>query len=187
MVDFGSDGIYLNQAYEGTAPGLWRLDLRTGQLTQILGSDRVVDAIQGSAAWVTDIDPAARAATSQEAGGPVPNRLSRLDLKTGILTHWFTFPDALPEVIGYDVNGNPVVAAVGQTGTDVWLTRSPGQATRIASYAGVGLTPPLRDSAIGDSHGVWIGAPDGVYLYGPDGYRRIAATAHWAAIGSSCV
>jgi hypothetical protein len=76
------------------------LDSDSGQLKQVLGSDRIVDGASNGVAWVLDVDPAAEPLVNPASGERTPNRLSRLDLRTGRLTSWFTAAGGRLAVIG---------------------------------------------------------------------------------------
>src|SRR5262249_58327026 len=106
ILDFTAEGLYLNQEWEGVGAGLWKVDLRTTQLRKVL-SDSTVTFVTDETAWVWDVDPSAPASFSAFAGANMPNRISRLDLRSGVLTNWVTTADAVPNVIGFDLNGRP--------------------------------------------------------------------------------
>ena len=185
ILDFGSDGVYLHEAWEGVGPGLWKLDLATGHLDQIRDSEIVV-AVNGGVAWIEDIDPGAPAAYSAFAGGKVPNRLSRLLLNTGAVSAWITTPNNTPTVIGFDAGGNPIVATSNDGGSQIWVTTGPGQAT---ASGPVLLATTYAAAAFGDDHGrgIWLGLRDGLYLFGPAGLKRVATTTGQITLANRCV
>jgi len=176
VLDFTPDGVYLNQEWEGVGSGLWKLDLRTSQLRQVL-SDRTVTFVANETAWVWDVDPSARASYSAFAGANVPNRVSRLDLRSGALTHWVTTADAVPNVIGFDIHGSPFIVAKGQQESVVELVPAPDRVVNVTTYR-VGPSGPVFDprTAIADESGEWLGGPDGLYRYDASGFHRVAAT-----------
>jgi hypothetical protein len=147
-------------------------------------SDAVI-AVSNGVAWVGDVDASAPAMQSQYAGGPQPNRLSRLDLRTGAVTHWITVPNREPGVIGYAVDGSPFVLAWSAQGFDVLLVASPGQARTLASY------PPAAGeggwSAIADGSTEWLSGPDGLYRYDGSALRRVVATGQATLPANRCI
>lgn len=187
VLDFTPDGVYLNQQWEGVGSGLWKLDLRTTQLRQVL-SDRTVTSVLNETAWVWDVDPSARASYSAFAGANMPNRLSRLDLRSGALTHWVTTADAVPNVIGFDVHGSPFIVANGQQENVVELIPAQGQVVKVTTYP-VGPKGPVFQprTAIADESGEWLGGPDGLYRYDASGFHRVAASGKVAEPVNRCL
>ena len=185
ILDFGSEGVYLHEAWEGVAPGLWKLDPATGHLSQDRNSEIVV-AVNGGVAWIEDIDPGAPAAYSHLTGGKVPNRLSRLLLETGAVSAWITTPNNTPVVIGFDAGGNPIVATGIEGGYQIWVTTGPGQATAIGPFPPASI---YATAAFGDDHGrgIWLGLHDGLYLFGLAGLQRVATTAGQITLANRCV
>ena len=185
ILDFGTDGIYLHEAWEGVGPGLWRLDPGTEHLVQVRDSELVV-AVNGGMAWIEDVDPGAPAADSAFTGGKVPNRLSKLVLASGLVSAWITTPNNVPHLIGYDVSGNPIVMTGNQQGNQIWVTTGPSAAKAIGQF------PPASAysvTAFGDDHGrgIWLGLNDGLYLFGPAGMKRVAATSGQITLANRCV
>lgn len=187
VLDFTPDGVYLNQQWEGVGSGLWNLDPRTTQLRQVL-SDRTVTSVLNETAWVWDVDPSARASYSAFAGANMPNRLSRLDLRGGALTHWVTTADAVPNVIGFDVHGSPFIVANGQQENVVELIPAQGQVVKVTTYP-VGPKGPVFQprTAIADESGEWLGGPDGLYRYDASGFHRVAASGKVAESVNRCL
>ena len=187
VLDFTPDGVYLNQEWEGVGSGLWKLDLRTTQLRQVL-SDRTVTFVANETAWVWDVDPSVRASYSAFAGANMPNRVSRLDLRSGALTHWVTTAEAVPKVIGLDIHGSPFIVAKGQQESVVELVPVPDRGVNVTTYR-VGPNGPVFDprTAIADEAGEWLGGPDGLYRYDASGFHRVAATGRVTDPVNHCV
>jgi hypothetical protein len=165
VVDFTATGIYLIVSFEGTAPGVWRVEPATGAMTKV--SDGYYPPT--GAAWIGVVDPRdPQPQVSTMSGMPVPNRLDRRDDK-GQTTTWFYRP-------GYGLNwvpfaGSPalLVSAYRQTNSaamyelQYWLVDSPSHAVKLVS--GSADLSGFSD-AIADDHGIWI---RGLYLVRRDG------------------
>lgn len=173
VVDFAGDGVYLIIAYEGVAPGVWRVNPITG------GASKVSDGyyIPAGPTWFSVVDPKdPNPVRSAESGQPQPDRVDYRDA-AGQTTTWFYRP-------GYAVAWAPfsglseILVEASRSFPDpvleYWLVGGPGQATRLAA----GPMDPSNPfdalyggiySAISDSYGVWMGGSDGLYLIGPTG------------------
>ncbi|HKA12084.1 MAG TPA: hypothetical protein VKI99_16610 [Candidatus Dormibacteraeota bacterium] len=187
ILDFTAEGLYLNQEWEGVGTGLWKLDLRTSGLRKVL-SDRTVTFVTTETAWVWDVDPSAPASFSAFAGASVPNRISRLDLRSGALTNWVTTVDAVPNVIGFDIKGSPFIVASGRQESAVELVPAPNHVVKVTTYP-VGPGGPVFQprTAIADASGAWLGGPDGLYRYDASGFHRVAATGKVTDPANRCV
>jgi hypothetical protein len=163
VVDFTSTAVYLVIAFEGTAPGVWRVDRRSGALAKVSNGYYPPTG----AAWISVVDPRdAHPFISDFTGRPEPNRIDRRD-DTGRTATWFYAP-------GYGVTwvafaGSPalLVRASRQespTAADIvfWLVNGPGKATRIPFS--VEPSDPGFGNAIADVHGIWLGGQDTLYL-----------------------
>jgi len=122
------------------------------------------------------------------AGANMPNRVSRLDLRSGALTHWVTTADAVPNVIGFDIHGSPFIVAKGQQESVVELVPAPDRVVNVTTYR-VGPNGPVFDprTAIADESGEWLGGPDGLYRYDASGFHRVAATGRVTDPVNHCV
>lgn len=136
--------------------GLWRFPFTGAPGTQLI-SGGYWAAISPGAAW---------GFANQSVPAGAPTVLRRRDLNTGSVTDFARFTDPVT-IVGLDGAGLPVLST-GQGGTLLALTAS-GDEIQIAT----GFTlvtwpeagsPPLF-SVVGDSHGLWIGGADGIYLY----------------------
>jgi hypothetical protein len=173
VLKFPNVGVYLHYSYESWSPGLWWLDMRTGAITQVL-KDQIVEAVESDAAWLRSINPKDPHPLPQSGpGGPPPNELLRYDLKTGATMSWFYRPGQVVEVRGFDNAGHPLVfvSDADSSQGELWLVPAPNEGTRI-------YTGSMGVELLGDDHGIWIGASDGIYLYTPStGVRQLSRLA----------
>lgn len=180
VLEYPAVGVYLHYSYESWSPGLWLLDLRTGAIRPVL-KDQIVEAVDSDAAWLRSINPKDPHPLPQNGpGGPPPNELLRYDLKTGATMSWFYRPAQVVEVRGFDNAGHPLVfvSDADSSQGELWLVSAPNEGTRIyTGSTGVEL--------LGDDHGIWIGASDGIYLYTPStGVRQLSRLA--GELAGSC-
>jgi hypothetical protein len=186
VLDFGEDGIYLSESVDGLGQGLWRLAIPSGQLGQVLSPDRTVSAVSGNIAWVLDVDPAAPAQTA--GGRQLPNRLSQLDVRTGVSSAWMTTPNMTPQVIGYDGSGDPFVMASGPAGRELLLATAPQNVLHLTPLpAGLSDRDAGQWTAIADRGGDWVSGSDGLYRYEGSGLRRVVATGHVTHPANRCI
>src|SRR5205807_3247547 len=100
-----------------------------------------------------------------------PNRLTRVDLRTGSEVTWYYQQGAdSVQLLGFDRQGVPIVASiVGSTWT-VWLTPSTGDQVKLYS------STDYSQSATADAHGIWFTTSGGTYLYdATHGLRRVSS------------
>ncbi|HKA50054.1 MAG TPA: hypothetical protein VKK19_10745, partial [Candidatus Dormibacteraeota bacterium] len=104
------------------------------------------------------------------------------------LTNWVTTADAVPNVIGFDLNGRPFIVANGQQESAVELVPAPNQVVNVTTYR-VGPGGPVFQphTAIADESGEWLGGPDGLYRYDASGFHRVAATGKATDPANRCV
>jgi hypothetical protein len=178
VADFTSTAIYLVMAYEGTAPGVWRLDPDSGAMTK--ASDGYYHP--AGAAWTSVVDPRDPNPTrSAMDGQPQPNRIDRTDGAGGAVT-WFYKPGYAVYSVAFAGNHALLVQASSEVNsnamyrTEFWLVAAPGKQARLAAYEGAVQPPsPYRDlssgffNAIADSHGIWIGSEHSLYLVKSNG------------------
>lgn len=119
-----------------------------------------------------------------------PNQIIRLDLKDGSRATWFTAPDNESVFIaGVDGAGNPILSQMTlpvppQKGAPPQSYKSKFSPPRFSILTGINQTTPLGDgsdvmfrpqSFFSDSHGTWIGTPNGsIYLLSKSGLRKVA-------------
>lgn len=155
--------------------------------------------VAGGYAWTTGYTKSAiTSPPSPPPGAPpgyspppftyLPNRLLRMDLKTGAVSTYFTAPGSSQSValLGFDGQGHPVVTvqAIPVKGASpppqnympgppsVLLLTGTDQSQTISSGSDEAFRPT---SAAGDGHGVWFGSPGSIWLYTSSaGLRKIA-------------
>ncbi len=164
IVAYGPDGIWLTYAgYEGPSRGLFLADLPTGALKDMSGGHDLFDPVAGGAGvfWFTDGGPNPQ---PSGMGFVIPARVSRLTIADGKTVAWFTKDGSGVRVLGTDLAGRPIFGTSSDqvSGFDVWIANAPGDVKRIALPAGF-----YQLSA--DSHGVWFGGSQGIYLYSAAG------------------
>jgi hypothetical protein len=178
VADFTSTAIYLVVAYEGTGPGVWRLDPDTGVVAKV--SDGYYRP--AGAAWNSVVDPRdPNPTTSAMDGKPQPNRIDRIDGAGGPVT-WFYKPGYAVNFVAFAGNRELLAQATSMVNSNVmyrtefWLVSAPGKQTKLAGFDGAVQPPsPYRDlssgffNAIADSHGIWIGSDHSLYLVKPNG------------------
>lgn len=146
------EGVYA----QAGLPGLWLIGSADTQLQ--VTKEGYWDAVANGVGW-------GRPTNSYPGAGAVYSIL-RLDLKTGVSEPWFKKAGVL-QVVGVDVNGNPIVLVTPKTGPnstdlELWLVTGRDHGTRIFSgQSDLQLVIP----AIGDSHGIWFEAFPKLYLY----------------------
>lgn len=170
VADFTSTGVYLIISFEGVAPGVWRVDRRSGALTKISKGYYV----PAGAAWIGVVDTRdPNPQRSLFSGAAQPDRIDRRD-STGQTTTWFYAPGYALSWVGFTAATAVLVSGFHQdtptSATDraYWLVDGPGHATKL----GVGQSLDLVGgfgAAIADAHGIWIGAGDSLYLIRRDG------------------
>lgn len=162
--------------------GLWRLDLSSGQVTQIVPLTTSWVLISPGAAWTSDVDPAAGAPVSapQPDTGTMPNRLIRVDLATGTTQTWITRPGQIVTLLGVDLADRPLLRIQSADSTEVDYSSAPNQTTtvyRSASGPTYGPSDDLNATGAGyaprqvmvDNHGIWLahhpGEPVKLFLF----------------------
>jgi hypothetical protein len=160
IVAFAPEGIWLSYAgYEGPGGGLFLLDLATGALKDVGGPGIILEPVAGGSGvfWFTDPGPNPQ---SGAMGFILPAEMKRLTISDGKTETWFSKPGSYLTILGTDMAGHPIFISTANTsnGNDVWLASSPTQAKVI------GLTQG-EYQLIADSHGVWLGGQQGIYLY----------------------
>jgi len=152
---FGLENTFAYAMLDSTGvPQLWRLPLDGSPATQIrVGGNW--QFVNGGAAWEIGSD-------SLAAGAPFS--LQRLDLQHNTVTTWLQLPGP-GTVVGFDGRGAPIVQ-VGGPGGDVIVVTSQGAQRLLAKsfYFVKGTIGIDHLPALGDAHGIWLAAQDGIYL-----------------------
>ncbi|HEY0831735.1 MAG TPA: hypothetical protein VGE99_11375 [Candidatus Dormibacteraeota bacterium] len=176
VVDYAADGIYIGSSWEGVViNGFWRADPASGRLVALGTSYPLRDDGTGHA-WRGVVDPAdPKPALSMMDGRPMSNEIVRRDLKTGVDEIWFYHPGFSLAIAGAFVGGGLLVWAepdnVSNPGVgfhEYWVASAPSRSRFVAYVESGGQT-------MADSHGIWMGSSDGLYLFTLDGgIRRVS-------------
>ena len=152
-LDVENDGVYVTA---NPNAGLWFLPF-SGAAKQITASG-FWQGLSHGAAYGTS--------TSQVPQGAA-NTILKLDLKTGASTTFFTQPNALSYVTGFDLQGHPIIQVSYQNGVAIFIATGPGTSTVIAAQTYGGYQPPPfpQGLPIADSHGIWFPAGNGLVLF----------------------
>ena len=160
VVAFTTQGILVNQAYEGIGPGLSLVDPDTGSIRQVL-TKGAVQAVTGSTAWVGVRNPADTLPDWGIGGGN--NELDSVDMASGATRTWLYVPGS-QLYLSAVYNGLPVIAVNFPGGGKTVVVTSPNQTTTFDLPLSQDESPSLT-GLVSDSMGLWIGSADGVYLW----------------------
>jgi hypothetical protein len=161
IVDYTGGAIYLTSwvgGHDGPGPQVgWALNPFTGAIQSLAGGAKYGYWVAGGAGWRTDYNPLDPTVHQGLTG---PNRLIRVDVKSGAEVPWFYQQGAdSVEVLGFDAGGNPIIASViGSTWT-MWQVPAAGMPVRLFSSSG------FWDNAVADAHGIWFSGSQGTYLF----------------------
>jgi hypothetical protein len=161
VLDYVAAGVDLGIGFEGRGPGVWRLDVATGQITKVSSDLYPPDAVWRGAVDSRDPSPV----RSQMTGTPEYNRIDRR-AADGTTTTWFYLPGVGLRWIPFAGDSALLVEAQGSGGFEYWLVTAPGQGRKIASASDQAYAA-LADGfgrGVVDSHGVWIGSQVSLYL-----------------------
>jgi hypothetical protein len=204
VVGYTADGVYV-ATVELTMDGMFASDLsligRDGGAPQpVAGGSRPMDRagwqINGAYAWGSDFS----------TGGSITggNRVLSLDLKSGAIQEWKTWPEGVAaEVIGLDPHGLPVAGvyqaysttpgpAPAMQGMQVWRLSAPGAGTIVYQSTDPKANLPAGPG-FADNHGLWLGAspPSSVWLLtDAAGLSRVEVPVTglgWVGVGGQCV
>jgi hypothetical protein len=163
VIAFGTDGIYLDQRYEGIGPGLSLVNPDSGAI-QAVFSDAAVAMVSGNGAWLQTRDN-----TDPLPGpggiGPASNKILRRDLTTSQTTTWLYRSGFGLYIVA--ATGDSIIVSGNDTSSSyLWLVSSPEQATPI-NVPETSDPVPLSQGLIADANGWWMGSLDGLYLWTP--------------------
>ena len=176
VVDYTSSGVFLMIRYEGTTPGVWKLNPNSGTVTMV--SSGLYQ--RSGPGWIGVVDPRDPSPYRSDSDGTAqPNRIDRRD-DAGKIVTWFYQPGEALAWVAFAgpqallVMGRSRPANLRTERVDYWLVGAPGQATYLAGYSGDEASPyrDLEDgfvSASADVHGIWIGSAASLYLVTPGG------------------
>lgn len=176
VIEFASEGIWLTYSgYESPRAGLFLFDLTSGALRDVGGPKVIYDPVPGARGvfWFTDGGPSPHQ-SQIGLGGVLLSRVQRLTVADGKTDVWFTEDGSDLSVIGSDLSGHPIIT----DGSQVWLALSPDNAKVI------GL-PKGYYQVLADSHGIWFGGGEGIYLYSPTG-DLVKVSSQSAGLAGTC-
>ena len=158
ILDYASEGIYLVTPFGGSN-GLWLMAPKTSATTQVADLANVQGSGGNKVFWLGAINPA----DPKPIAGVTPDQVDRLSLVDGTRVPWFYRPGSSAHFVSQDVAGHPIVIAGGVSGQQEFvILDQPGSGRSIWT---TGDKVPAIGSPISDSHGVWFGSPDGIFLY----------------------
>jgi hypothetical protein len=182
LVGWTSTGIYVDAIIpQSDAPpaGLSVINPTTNTFDHQITNTGFWQVVGDHFAYGADVDPADPSPPVQNGPGPAPgNRIEKLDLATGTVTHVLTINGHRVYPEGLDASQNPIVGANTSSAFTVQLTPSNVQ---IFSGASMDTTSGDPDpwSALADSTGIWFSSLAGViWRYGPGdtAAHQVAAT-----------
>jgi hypothetical protein len=169
VFNYGAEGIYMTFGFEGLH-GLWLVDPVTGSSHQ-LPSVMTPGAIgMGGVIWYSEVNPAdPQPINTASSAGILADQITRLDVKSGTKTQWLYRPGVGLDVAGLDDLGRPLIGVVHTwmdvSSLELWIATDAGSQKTIFK----GPLAGTFGSSIADSHGVWFGSQQGIYLYSQAG------------------
>ena len=179
IFDYSTEGIYLVQGFEYIWPGVFLFDPGTSSIRKAADVETAEVIAGGGVLWfgqVNSTDPSPF--STRSAAGIFSNEVDRLDLKTSLRAQWLYRPGEGLEVLGVDSSSRPLIRVVapGNGGisssdffnhSDSVLLLGLDSTSQRSIYKGQ-LVESLGDP-VADSHGVWFGSDQGIYLYSQSG------------------
>lgn len=160
-LDYATEGIYLTTT--GVGYGLWLMNPATGDVTKVANPWDVQGSAGNQVFWVGAVN----ASDPHPIAGVAPNQVDRFSLADGSRVAWFYRPGSSVHFVSQDVGGHPIIVAGGVSGpVELLLLVGPGVSRSIWTS---GDRVPSIGSPISDSHGVWFGSSDGIFLYSEAG------------------
>lgn len=177
VLDYAAEGIYLATDYWSNV-GLWLMDPRTGTVARVGDVSNVQGRADTDVFWVGAVNPN----DPRPVAGVAPDQLDRLNVVDGSRVAWYYKPGSAVHFVSQDVVGHPIIiVTAGFNQTALFLLPSPG-ISRLILQSGDGI--PSIASPISDSHGVWFGSPDGIYLYSEaEGLQKVSDQPGYPANG----
>jgi len=179
IFDYSSEGVYLTEAFEHIWPGVWVFQQPNGPIHKVADIE-VPEISAGSGVFwfgaVNAADPSPF--STRSSAGIIPDEVNRLDLKTGTRSRWLYRPGVGLEVLGVDTSGRPLIRVLVPGGggigssdlfnhADSELLLGLNSASQRLIFKGQLVETLGRP--IADSHGVWFGSEQGIYLYSDSG------------------
>lgn len=180
---YRNEGIYLTVSDQYKGPGgsvlsvpadqvgLWRLDPGGAAPRRLL-----TQSVGESGYMVTDMSGDGIVLWTVENGA-----LVLYDLANSSKDAWFSDPGRAMQLLGVDPTGNPIVWTFSGGQLKIWRVSGPNAADAFYSETYTGV-PTIYGSAAqfgplpADSHGVWLGATTGLFLYDASGLHKVAPT-----------
>jgi hypothetical protein len=166
VLDYASEGIYLIQHYESPDYGLWLLNPSTGTMAKVAQLDYVDGSAGNKIFWLGSINP-----NDRDNIGTLyayADQIDRYNLVDGTRVPWLYQPGKGIQMLAVDATGHPIVEVINtfvaeDLAVRLMLLLSPTEQRTI-------ITAPARflgsfEQPIADSHGVWFGSSQGIYLY----------------------
>jgi hypothetical protein len=180
VLDFSKEGIYLMAApaLGGFPRGLWLADPAGGGVRQLTDQGSW-QRVNNGVIWG---NPTPSSAAGARTGG---DSLIRIDLKAPAIASWYQRAGTQLNVIGFE--GDHPVAVISTPGsTEISAFSGPGNAAKV--YTGPGQEAPgalhLTGLGVWDSHGLWLGSPEGLLLYSGGVLKRLSTATGW--VGGVC-
>lgn len=172
VVDFATEGIWLTYAgYEGPSSGLYLQDAKTAEFKDA-GGPGIFQVVAGTPGvfWFTDGGP--NPEQSQVGmGGIIQARMQRFTVTDGKNEAWFSEPGKDLRVLGSDLHRHPIFT----DGDVIRIATAPNEAKVID-------LPKGNYQVVADTHGVWFGGDQGIYLYADSGgVRKVTDQAAYPA------
>lgn len=176
VLDYSVDGVYL---ITRSRVGVWLLDPATGNVTRPIHLANVQAYAGGGRFWA--------GLANQQDPNPInataPDEVDLVNPADSSRTQWFYRSGTSAHVVTQDGGGHPIVilsTAELNSQELVYLT-APNSSVEIVK----GNLPSISDP-LPDSHGVWFGATDGIYLYTiQNGVQKVSDQGGWPSNGCS--
>jgi hypothetical protein len=175
ILDYAADGIYLTTTYVGY--GLWLMNPTTGAITQAANPWDVQGSSGHKIFWVGAVNPN----DPNPGNGVTPDEVDRLNLVDGSRVAWYYRSGYSVHFVNQDLAGDPILVMSPVFGPSEWmLVVAPGESRPIWT-GGDGI--PGIASPIADSHGIWFGSPDGIFLYTGTAVEKVSNQPGYPANG----
>jgi hypothetical protein len=175
VLDYASEGIYIGQGFERIQPGLWLVTPSTGVIRKVSNINGLQVGAGGGVFWSGEFNPAdPNPIQVPSSAGTLADQIDRVDIRSGSQVAWLYRPGKGVTVVGLDIHGRPLIAVysaqaqvppktdpIDHSASELLIALD--SKTQRTIYKGQ-LVESLS-GAISDSHGVWFGSPQGIYLY----------------------
>ena len=189
VFDYAVDGIYMTLGFEGLH-GLWLVNPATGSVRETVyatpppaGTTGINPQASagGGIFWIGEVYPA----DPNPQKSPVslgPDQIVKLDFVSGHRIIWLYREGISLFVIGLDAGGRPLIVSSNGSEARTELLIALDQGSQRSIFKGALLM--TLNGAIADSHGVWFGSPQGIYLYSDaGGLQKVSEQPGWPANG----